>query len=206
MNIPPTRTIHRFSALIIAGFILAHLANHVVGLRGQEQHIAFMRGLRPFYRSVVVEAILISALALQMLTGLRLVVSNWKSRGGFVAWAQALSGCYLATFLFIHVTAVMVGRHVLNIDTDFRFAAAGFQEGQGVWFFGPYYFFAVTALCIHSGCGLAWILAPQAPERRKSLVVGSFVMGAMLATAIVLALAGTLYPIDIPDEYRAIYR
>ena len=74
---------------------------------------------------------------MQSATGASLAVKGWRERRGLIAWAQAISGLYLAAFLLIHVSAVAVGRLALELDTDFRFAAAGFHVVGWPWFFAP---------------------------------------------------------------------
>ena len=103
------------------------MVNHVVGLAGQIEHIAFMNAVRPFYRNPVAEPTLLALFATQATTGASLAIERWRERRGIVAWAQAITGLYLAGFLLIHVSSVVLGRVALGLDTDFRFAAAGFH-------------------------------------------------------------------------------
>jgi succinate dehydrogenase/fumarate reductase cytochrome b subunit len=103
------RALHRFSALLIVGYALLHLSNHLAGLQGVEAHIAFMRSARSIYRFPPVEIAVLCAFAVQIVTGMTFVIRDWKQRHGFVPWLQAGSGTYLAIFLLIHVSAVMFG-------------------------------------------------------------------------------------------------
>lgn len=143
------RTLHGFSALLLVAYAAVHIANHLVGLAGIEAHIAFMRDFRSVYRIPVVEAMLLAAVAFQVYSGLTFVVRGWKQRQGLVPWLQAGSGAYLAFFFLNHVGAVLFGRTVLDLDTNFYFAAAGFHVPPFQYFFAPYYFLAVLALFTH---------------------------------------------------------
>ena len=66
---PRLRTLHASSALVIGLFLLLHIANHLVGLAGREDHIAFMTAIRPLYRNLVVEPVLLFLLAFQIVSG-----------------------------------------------------------------------------------------------------------------------------------------
>ena len=199
------RRFHRLSAIIIATYLVFHILNHIIGLAGQQQHIDFMNAIRPFYRNPIVEPVLLLFLVFQISSGLTMVVRNWRDRKGKVAWAQAISGIYLAAFLLNHVTSVLIGRSVLGLDTDFRFAAAGMQVSPFQWFFAPYYALAVTALFTHIGCALYWRADGSTHGAARRILAVMSATGAVLGVLIVLSLSGRLYPIDIPDSYLAPY-
>jgi len=199
---PALRTLHRASAGALGIFLLLHIANHLVGLTGETAHIQLMGRIRPIYRNAWIEPVLLGLLLWQGLSGVVLVIRGWRARHGFVGWAQALSGLYLAAFLF-HVAAVLTGRAIYHLDTDFRFAAAGFHVPGWPWFFTPYYFLALFALFSHLGCALFWNL-PESRARRL-IVPGALLFGGLVGGAVVLSLAGWLYPVDIPARYLATF-
>lgn len=197
------RRLHGLSALLLAAYACIHIINHLVGLAGVEAHLAFMRSFRAVYRIPVVETVLIAAVAFQICSGLYFIMRGWKTRQGLVAWLQAGSGTYLAFFLLNHVGAVLFGRTILNLDTNFYFAAAGFYVAPFQFFFAPYYFLAVLALFVHLGCALHWHL--QAKSMRTLAVAIPVVAGSVVSLLIVLTLAGAFYPVQIPSEYKATY-
>jgi succinate dehydrogenase/fumarate reductase cytochrome b subunit len=199
------RRLHGLSALFIAVYACVHIANHLVGLGGVESHIAFMRTARLVYRFPVVEVVLLMAIAFQICSGLTFVVRGWRQRQGFMPWLQAASGAYLVFFLFNHVGAVLFGRTILRLDTNFYYAAAGFYVPPFQFFFAPYYFLAVLALFTHLGCALYWQLRTKSrPAHVLALVVPSSI-GLVLSLLIVLSLAGVFYPVQVPEEYKVIY-
>lgn len=203
---PWLRLFHRTSALLLASFVLVHITNHVVGLAGQAEHIAFMHAVRPIYRNAVVEPILLALFLAQGATGATLVIRGWRSRRGGVAWAQAFSGLYLAAFLLIHIVSVVMARSALQLDTDFRFAAAGFHVAGWPWYFAPYYFLAALALFVHVGCALYWKLGARA-RLYAWLALGSMTMlGIGFGFGVVASLAGRLYPVEIQEEYLGTYK
>ena len=202
---PLLRVVHRTSAVLLALFACVHLANHLVALSGVAAHIALMETLRVVYRHRLVEAVLLSCVALQVGSGGWLVLQRWKQRKGQMAWLQAASGAYLAFFLLVHVSAVLFGRSVLGLDTNFYFAAAGFHVPPYPYFFAPYYFLAVLALFTHLGCAAYWHVKPRLPAARMLALAVPIAVGSVIALLIVLSLAGLVRPVDIPANYKATY-
>lgn len=197
------RRVHRMSAMFIAVFALVHLANHLASLWSIAAHIAFMDAVRTVVRQPIVETVLLACVTSQAATGLWMLIHRWRQRRGKVAWLQALSGAYLAFFLLVHVAAILFGRTVLRLDTNFYYAAAGFHVAPFQLFFAPYYFLAVLALFTHVGCAVhRRVRSPSARTLAIALPVGA---GAITALLIVLSLAGMLQPVDIPAKYTATY-
>jgi hypothetical protein len=199
------RKFHLLSAVFIAAFACLHIANHLAGLAGAATHIAFMETARSIYRIRVVEVALLGCIAFQLASGLTLVVRSWKHRRGLITWLQAISGVYLAFFLAIHVGAVLFGRGALNLDTNFYFAAAGFHVPPFQLFFGPYYFFGVVALFTHLGCAAYWHSQSRSRTARVLVISLPFAVGIVVSLLIVLSLAGVLFPVEIPAQYKATY-
>jgi hypothetical protein len=118
---------------------------------------------------------------------------------------QATSGTYLAFFLLVHISAVLVGRSVLGLDTNFYYAAAGFHVQPFQLFFAPYYFLAVVALFTHLGCAAYWRVRSQPRIVRIATVALPMGLGSAAALLIGLSLAGKIEPMDIPAKYKATY-
>ena len=192
------RFLHRLSACVVVIFIVAHLANHLIGLGGEQAHRDTLLALRSIYRNPVVEPILLACFVWQGLSGFYLVVAGWSARRGLIAWAQAASGVTLATFVAIHVSAVFAGR-ASGLDTDLRFAAAGFQVSGWPFFFAPYYFLAVSAVFIHLGAAGYWLLGAGRQGTCTFWFTG--LLGLTVALLIVLMLAGRFYPMVIEAPY-----
>lgn len=203
---PRIRLFHRVSALLLATFLIIHMVNHVVGLSGQTQHIAFMQAIRPIYRHPIIEPVLLALFAVQVATGATMAIKSWRERRGIVAWVQAVSGLYVAAFLLIHVSSVMLGRIVFGLDIDFRFAAAGFHVAGWPWYFMPYYFLAVFGLFVHVGCALYWNLGAGSWQSGRIALVAMTGLGAVLGVAFVASMGGLLHPVVIPLEYLASYQ
>ena len=199
------RRLHALSAVLITAFAGLHIANHLAGLAGAASHIAFMEAARSVYRLPLVELALLSCIAFQVVSGFTLVVRGWKQRHGFIPWLQAMSGAYLSFFLVVHVGAVLFGRRALQLDTNFYFAAAGFHVAPFQFFFAPYYFLAVLALFTHLGCAAYWHFQNRPRVARLLIVALPCAIGGVVSLLIVLSLAGALFPVAVPAEYKATY-
>jgi succinate dehydrogenase/fumarate reductase cytochrome b subunit len=199
------RSLHRTSAIVIAAFALLHVANHLASLVSIPSHLAFMTLARTLYRLPFVEFPLLFCVAFQVGSGLWLVIRGWRQRQGGVAWLQAISGAVLAFFLVVHVGAVLYGRAVLHLDTNFYFAAAGFHVPPNQYFFGPYYFLAVLSLFTHLGCAAYWHHQTSSAMVRRAALALPVVLGSAVSALIVLSLAGKLQPLDVPAKYKATY-
>jgi succinate dehydrogenase/fumarate reductase cytochrome b subunit len=199
------RRLHRYGAIVVTLFVLAHLANHLAALGGTAAHLRFMEAARVVYRQPLVETLLLLGVAAQVGSGLRLFAAGWKRRSGWTASLQAASGAYLALFLLIHVSAVLAGRAVLDLDTNVHFAAAGLQAWPYSLFFIPYYFLAVLAVFAHLGCALARRAGP-APGKRAAALAVPMGVGIVLSSVVLAALTGKLYPYEVPQMYMSTYQ
>jgi succinate dehydrogenase/fumarate reductase cytochrome b subunit len=143
------RKIHFVSGITLTIFIGLHLANHVASIAGAEQHINWMNALRHFYRAPIIEFLLLAAVLVQMYSGIRLFLSKRKTTKIGFEKLHIFSGLYMAVFLVIHVSAVLVGRFVLRLDTNYYFGAAGLNSFPVNLFFVPYYGFAILSFFGH---------------------------------------------------------
>ncbi len=199
-------TLHRLSAFFIGSFITIHLLNHLLSLGGIDAHISFMASFRQFYRIPVIEVLLLSGILFQIGSGLLLIKNRWGERRGFYARLQAISGGYLALFLINHIAAVLFGRALLGLDTNFYFAAAGLHISPFQFFFVPYYYLAVLAIFAHVACALHWLSRERLTlEKRNRLGFLIIAIGALLSLLITLALAGAFYAVEIPAQYAVFY-
>ncbi len=196
---------HGVSALVLLLFVIAHLANHLAGLDSIETHRKWMDILRKVYRHPLGESVLLLAVVFQIISGLTFVIRGWRERCGFLPWLQAGSGAYLALFFINHVSAVLLGRHYLHLDTNFYFAAAGFFVPPFQFFFAPYYFLGDLALFTHLGCALYWQFEAKSKVAGILAVALPSLIGIAISGIIVLTLAGTFYPVDIPPQYQATF-
>lgn len=198
------RRIHGGVGMMISLFLLAHLSNHLAALAGVDTHIAVMSALRATYRHPLVEAVLLAAIAVQVGLGLTFL---WRARGklhGAVSRVQLVSGAYLAFFLLVHVGAVLTGR-AMGLDTNFYFAAAGYQKLTTALFFVPYYFLAVGAIFTHLGCAAYWLTRDGNPALATRLLRLGIGLGLVVSSIISACLAGLVISFDVPQVYLKTY-
>lgn len=195
-----TRRLHRASAVVLLFFIVPHLANHLMALAGIDAHVAAMRQLRAIYRFAPVEVLLLVATLLQVVTGLVLAYRGRHTRRGFWPRLQIWSGIAIAAFLLQHVPAVMVGRYLQQLDTNFYFAAAVLQGGLYKYYFFLYYFAGLTAVFVHLAAALRLRMHPgHARSLAAALVIAGGIVAAIL---ILLCFGGAFYEIRLPAGYR----
>lgn len=115
---------------------------------------------------------------------------------------QIWTGMYLALFLVIHVSAVLVGRFILNLDTNFYFGVAGINTFPFSLFFVPYYFLAVVSFSGH----IAAIHAQKMPKsvlgvspKFQSLII--LLVGCMLSVVLLFGATNHFKGQPIPSEY-----
>jgi succinate dehydrogenase/fumarate reductase cytochrome b subunit len=182
---------HGCSAAIITLFGVAHLTNHLAGLGGGALHTTVMAALRPIYRAAPFEAVLLAAIAFQIVSGLRLLRPHAERGHSWWATAQTSSGVYMALFFCSHLTAALRARWLRGIDTNWHWLTADSMLSDP-WSarLAPYYFLAVIAFGVHAGLGLRYVLrgrgwSPAAADRAGLLPTA---VAAIAAIAIMTAL------------------
>jgi len=201
----PTKKLHHFSGLFITLFVALHLFNHLCSLWGAERHIEVMQTLRPFYRNVFAEVLLLSAVAVQVISGIRLFRATRTPRRKGFARLQRWSGLYLAMFFLIHLSAVMAGRYVLNLDTNFYFGVAGLNTFPFNLFFVPYYGLAVVAFfahvaAVHSMKMKSAVLGLTPDAQAKTILF----IGILMSIVLVYGLTNGFQGVVIPESYKVL--
>lgn len=194
--------LHYFAGLLIAVFVFLHLLNHLTALGGPEQHIATMHTLRHVYRNPVVETVLLGAVLGQIVSGLWLF---WMSRHTVVTFYDQIhrwTGLYLALFFLIHLGAVLTGRYVMHLDTNFYFGVAGLNTFPFSLFFIPYYGLAILSFfghvaSIHSK-KMQRHVAGLSPTGQANLLL---ILGWALTVVIFYGLTNRFRGVMIPAEY-----
>jgi len=187
------RALHGGAAVLVATFAAAHVLNHLASLHSLAAHARVMAALRVVYRHPVAEVLLVAAVVVQLVSGVRLA---WRARltpATAVRDVQLLSGATLAAFLVSHATAVFVlARGVLHVDPSFSWAMGGprglLAPGALVHLL-PYYGLGVLALFAHIASEWVTNLAHVVGRRWAGRIAASlFAAGVTVA----LALMGSL--------------
>ena len=197
------KRIHYISGVTISVFIALHLFNHLSSLLGVEAHIDIMNRLRVIYRNVLAETILLLAVMVQILSGIKLFFSIHHQRVDFFGKLQIWSGLYLAFFLAIHVGAVLTGRYLLHLDTNFYFGVAGLNTFPLNLFFVPYYGFAIIAFFGHIS-SIHYIKMRHAflgfsVEQQSRFIL---IKGVVVSVLILYGLTNGFTGVEIPVEYN----
>lgn len=197
------KKIHYLSGLVLTIFIGLHLFNHFCSIFGADKHIEIMNALRLFYRNIFIETILLSAVLVQLISGLKVFKANRKTAKSNFEKLHLWSGLYLAIFLIIHVGAVLTGRYLLQLDTNFYFGVAGLNSFPANLFFIPYYGLAVISFfghlaSIHSKKmkQSIWGLSPN----RQAVLILMF--GFILTLTLFYGLTNRFDAVIIPEAYN----
>jgi hypothetical protein len=198
-----TRKIHYLSGLIITIFIGLHLFNHFCSIFGADKHIEVMNTLRLFYRNIFIETIILSAVGIQIVSGVKLAVINRKIAVTFFEKLHVWSGLYLAIFLVIHLSAVLGGRLVLHLDTNFYFGVAGLNSFPFNLFFIPYYALAILSFfghiaSIHSK-KMRSAVFNVTPSRQATAIL---LFGILITLTLFYGLTNQFEGVVIPKEYN----
>lgn len=199
------KKIHYVSGLTISVFIGLHLFNHFMSFWGPAAHISTMETIRIFYRNVFAETVLLLAVLTQIVSGIRLFIRKRTEISGSFDRLQILTGLYLALFLIIHLSAVMTGRFVLRLDTNFYFGAAGLNTFPFNVFFIPYYSLAVISVFGHVAAvhksKMSLSVLGISPGKQA---IGILIFGIVLAGILIYGLTNRLNGFQIPKEYKVL--
>lgn len=198
-----TKNIHYISGLIITTFIGLHLFNHFYSVFGADKHIEMMNTLRYFYRNIFVETILLLAVLVQIISGIKLFFI--KTATSNPDKLQIWTGLYLAIFFVIHLSAVLVGRFILRLDTNFYFGVAGLNSFPINLFFIPYYATAVISFFGHIACihnkKIKVIILRFTPNSQSKVI---FIFGIFITILIFYGLTNHFSGVKIPKEYNVL--
>lgn len=200
-----TKKIHYLSGVTITLFIGLHLFNHFCGIFGADKHIEVMNALRLVYRNVFIETILLSAVLIQIISGIKLFNSRRKFSIAKFEKLQIWTGLYLAVFLVIHLGAVLSGRLFLHLDTNFYFGAAGLNTFPFSLFFMPYYGLAVLSFfghiaSVHSKKMKQKFLGLTPVRQAKAILL----FGLGITVLLFYGLTNHFKGVEIPSDYNVL--
>lgn len=199
------KKIHYISGLAITLFIGLHLFNHFCSIFGADKHIEVMNTLRLFYRNIIIETLLLSAVLVQIVSGINLFKANRKIAFSNFEKLHVWTGLYLAIFFVIHLIAVLSGRLLLHLDTNFYFGVAGLNSFPFNLFFIPYYGLAILSFfghiaSIHSKKKKTNFLK-LTPDKQA---VAILISGLLITIVIFYGLTNHFNGVTIPKEYNVI--
>jgi hypothetical protein len=187
------RHVHASSAIVLGVFAMAHVFNHSLAIVSLGTHTAVLHVLRLVYRQRIGQIVLVTAVVVQVCTGLAMVWKYALRRASPLRNLQLVSGLYLAVFLVSHLIAVFTIRQH-GMDSDFAWAShapAGLLGGISTVSLLPRYSLAVLAVFVHLACQARWNLGrvmSEAAARRASYSV--MAAGGVASVVITLAACG----------------
>ncbi len=199
------KKIHYISGLIISVFIGLHLFNHFCSIFGADKHLEVMDFLRQFYRNIIVESMLLLAVLVQIISGLKLFITTRKSATSYFDKLHIWTGLYFAIFFIIHISSVLGGRLILNLDTNFYFGVAGLNTFPFNLFFIPYYGLAIFSFfghiaSIHSKKMKLTILG-LSPNNQSIAIL---VFGLVFTILVFYGLTNQFNGVTIPKAYEVL--
>lgn len=201
----PPRQLHYYAGLTIAVFVAVHLLNHLCSLLGPDAHIATMNTLRTVYRHPLAETVLLGAVLVQIISGLRLFGKTRQLATTFFGKLQRWTGLYLALFFLVHLSAVLGGRLLLHLDTNFYFGVAGLNTFPFNLFFVPYYGLAILAFFGHIASihrkKMNRNVAGLSPANQATIIL---LTGILLTVVIFYGLSNGFRGVAIPIEYNVL--
>lgn len=164
-----------------------------------------MNNLRPIYRNIFVETILLVAVLAQIISGLKLFTSNRKLAVSKFDKLHSWTGLYLAFFFIVHLSAIFGGRHFLKLDTNFYFGVAGLNSFPSNLFFIPYYGLAILSFfghiaSIHSKKMKSDLLKFTPKQQAKVILIFGFI----LTIFICYGLTNHFRGVEIPTEFNVL--
>ena len=186
--------VNKMRLLLLGLFVFIHIFNHLILVISIKEHISFMENFRFIYRNIYIESILLLAFLFQIIKSINATWRERKNRRTFFELLVFISKIYLIYFLINHISAVLFGRIVFNLDTNIYYAIAGLHVFPYSFYFIPYYFLSIICLFFYFS------------KNKKSYsfyTINS--IGFILAIVLLFALKSVFYDINIPIEYLDMY-
>ena len=187
---PRLKRMHRLASVLLGLFILGHIVNQSVGFVSVPSYAA-MRGVMQLASEQSVSYVLIIAMvALQIFTGAAMGLKR-VTTGVFARNLQAVSGWYLAVFLFAHVFSPYLARAAAAAPVAQALTPPHLLANASGVAALPYYLLGVSAFLLHIGlyarlAALGWLA--ESSVRRLSYATA--VVGAMVVVTVGLSLCG----------------
>ena len=187
---PRLKRLHRLASVLLGLFILGHIVNQSIGFVSVPSYAA-MRGVMQLASEQSVSYILIIAMVtLQIFTGAAMGLKRVTS-GVFARNLQAVSGWYLAAFLFAHVLSPYLARPAAAAPLAQVLTPPHLLASAAAVASLPYYLLGVSAFLLHIGlyarlAALGWLA--ESSVRRLSYAIAA--VGAMVVVTVGLSLCG----------------
>ena len=190
----PLRFAHGTSALLIVIIFLAwHLLNHATAAFSFDFNQAMMISLRKWYRSELVQLVLVVLMLFQVVSGFILFWRATATCGDLYRTLQTSTGAFLTAFIVSHLNSVFIlGRAVTKVDTTFLWASGApvglLPDAWNVRLI-PHYSLGVWFVITHIGLGLRGVLLFHGVRQAAANCVAWGFAGLGLALALTITIA-----------------
>jgi hypothetical protein len=190
----PRTVAHGTSALLIVLIFLAwHLLNHTSAAFSPEFNQTMMISLRKWYRSELVQPVLVTLMLFQVVSGIILLWRATTASSDLYRTLQTSTGAFLAAFIVSHLNAIFIlGRAFTKVDTTFLWASGApvglLPDAWNVRLI-PHYSLGVWFVISHMGLGLRGVLLAHrvSPPTADRVAWGVSALGAAFALTITVA-------------------
>lgn len=152
---------HGISALaILALFVAPHLGNHLAGIVSGATHIEIMKLARLDYRNAVIEPLLLTLIAFQIMSGFVLVRRKLARPSDFFGTLQSMTGVYVGIYLLAHMIAAFSARGA-GTDTNWNWLTYddhGLLSHLDSFTLVAHYWAGPIAIIAHVACGLRVVM------------------------------------------------
>jgi hypothetical protein len=188
---PRLRRLHRLSSVLLGVFILGHIVNQSLGFVSVPSYAAMRGVMRLASEQSVSYFVIVAMVAMQILTGAAMGLKT-VGTGAIARNLQAVSGWYLAVFLFAHVCSpYLAARSAAAAPVDQVLTPPQLLDSATSVASLPFYLLGVSAFLLHVGlyARLAALgLFAESSVRRWSYAAA--VVGATVVVTVGLSLCG----------------
>lgn len=194
------------SGVVVALFVIVHLANTALAVFGADAYNEFQGVLRRGYQQALVEVLLLSAIVVHAIVGVMRIASEPKRTLTTRARWHRIAGIFLMAAMVGHIGAVRGASFFFDVYPGFE----GLSFTLNAWsaYFYPYYLLLALAGFYHLANGLPVALRRLGANRRLADLISLRTRPISVLTAAVavvmllalLALGGQLFEIADPFD------
>jgi hypothetical protein len=177
---------------ILLLFVGPHIVNHVTGFWNGPAHIEVMNAARRIYRDDVVQPILLTLIAFQILSGGALMLQRMRLPSDLLGTVQTMSGVYVGIYFLAHMTAVFVARDA-GTDTNWSWLTRpnnSMLVSLSSLRLIAHYWVGPIAIVTHVACGLRMVMLQHdvSPATGNRVAPALITAGVVTSSVILLAL------------------
>lgn len=195
------KKVQAVSGVVFAVFVFVHLLNTWLAATGAAIYNGFQGAVRLAYQAPLIEALLLSALVVHIITGITRIVREPKRQLTTRARWHRYAGFFLLFFIGGHIFAVRGPSWFAGVYPGFEGLA--FSIDFAPYYFFPYYFLLGVAGFYHATNGVSVALGRLGVPLgiSGSALRTSTAVAAVLMVTALLGFAGAFF--DVGDVYNS---